>query len=84
MVAEDAEALELQRTLARAGLPCAHRVGILIVLAACARLQVLGVTPLSSFDQIKMAHKRKQKDAEVRGDLSALERVGKTVPERPS
>lgn len=37
--------------------------------------QVLGLSPLDSFEQVKVAHRKKTKDAEARGDEAALQRV---------
>lgn len=38
--------------------------------------KALGVTPLSSFEQIKQAHARRQREAEAKGDSAALQLVG--------
>ena len=37
---------------------------------------MLGVSPFESFDKIKVAFTKKQKDAEKRGDDATLSRVG--------
>ncbi|CAI5458099.1 unnamed protein product [Closterium sp. Yama58-4] len=37
--------------------------------------QVLGVRPLDSFDAIKMAHRKKLRDAEGKGDEAEIERI---------
>ncbi|CAI5486248.1 unnamed protein product [Closterium sp. Naga37s-1] len=37
--------------------------------------QVLGVRPLDSFDAIKVAHRKKLRDAEGKGDEAEIERV---------
>ena len=50
-------------------LPCAAKMNV-----TCQ--QVLGVSPFESFDKIKVAFTRKQKDAEKRGDDATLSRVG--------
>lgn len=38
---------------------------------------VLGVNPLSGFDAVKVAHRKKTKEADARGDEAALERLNK-------
>ncbi|CAI5972810.1 unnamed protein product [Closterium sp. NIES-65] len=39
--------------------------------------QVLGVRPLDSFDAIKLAHRKKLRDAEGKGDEAEIERIDK-------
>ena len=69
MVAEDAEALELQRTLARAGLPCwhTHRVGSMCSSSGPRSHTAVVLRPDQDGSQAK---------AERRGGPRRLERIG--------